>query len=415
MAHVDPNVDRPEFLLDTCSSGFHLIGISDVGDDRKGTTAEGLDLRGRPSKTILTPREQRHRFALGKRLCRCAPDSSRGTGDHDHSAHCDLPRLGRATASSFTSQYESKTCKLRGSVLSELVRSTISYRPQGTMICKWCRGRLADTQMMNGRSLSGSTSGSPSSARRLREFLRHNERACAQWDLTPQRFLLLLVIKGAPDGSERMSFTDLAGRLHLSRNTVTELCARAEESGLLSREPSEVDQRVVYLRLTHEGERRLEAVGEEMHGYRSELRASFDQLSESVSAGNAATEEGVGESVALRARRIGECRGSVLVVRSTNIRSASCRRFVAHAFLAPCGRRSGAASSLPGAHQTARRRHRSDGGSRVGLVASGSSVAWCRASAVRGGGLHRLAGHLDWVAAAAKRSKWCSASLWGSF
>ena len=116
---------------------------------------------------------------------------------------------------------------------------------------------------------------------RLREFLRHNERACAQWDLTPQRFLLLLVIKGAPDGSERMSFTDLAGRLQLSRNTVTELCARAEESGLLSREPSEVDQRVVYLRLTHEGERRLEAVVRESDGYRSELRASFDQLSDS--------------------------------------------------------------------------------------------------------------------------------------
>ncbi|HEY6960928.1 MAG TPA: MarR family transcriptional regulator [Gaiellaceae bacterium] len=115
----------------------------------------------------------------------------------------------------------------------------------------------------------------------LRAFLRHNEHACRHWGLTPQRYLLLLAIKGAPDGSERMSFTEVAERLQLSRNTVTELCGRAEEAGLLLREPSTVDQRVVYLRVSKEGERRLAGVILESDGFRSELLTAFDSLSTS--------------------------------------------------------------------------------------------------------------------------------------
>src|SRR5918911_4392043 len=89
----------------------------------------------------------------------------------------------------------------------------------------------------------------------LRSFLRNSERISRRWDLTPQRYLLLLMIKGAPDGSQRLRFTDLAKRLQLTRNATTELVARAEEMGLLEREPSEEDQRVIYLRLTEEGDR----------------------------------------------------------------------------------------------------------------------------------------------------------------
>lgn len=65
------------------------------------------------------------------------------------------------------------------------------------------------------------------------------------------------MIKGAPDGRERATITELAERLQLAQNTVTELVARAEAAGLLARESSETDGRVVRLRLTHEGERRL--------------------------------------------------------------------------------------------------------------------------------------------------------------
>jgi DNA-binding MarR family transcriptional regulator len=114
----------------------------------------------------------------------------------------------------------------------------------------------------------------------LRTFLRHNERACREWGLTPQRYQLLLAIKGAPDGSQRLSFTELAERLQLSRNTVTELCARAEDAGLLTREPSETDQRVIYLRLTPDAERRIAGVVRESDGRRRELERAFEDLSE---------------------------------------------------------------------------------------------------------------------------------------
>jgi DNA-binding MarR family transcriptional regulator len=119
----------------------------------------------------------------------------------------------------------------------------------------------------------------------LRAFLRHNEQTCRRFGLTPQRYLLLLAIKGAPDHSERMSFSELAERLQLSRNTVTELCARAEEAGLLHREPSQEDQRVVYLRVSKEGERRLAEVVLESDSFREELVLAFDALTHAFHAG----------------------------------------------------------------------------------------------------------------------------------
>src|SRR5207244_11599275 len=91
----------------------------------------------------------------------------------------------------------------------------------------------------------------------LRQFLRRAERNARAAGLTPQRYLLLLMIKGAPDHSEQSTVTELADRLQLAQSTVTELVRRAEETGLVERERSEVDGRVAYLRLTEEGERRL--------------------------------------------------------------------------------------------------------------------------------------------------------------
>jgi DNA-binding MarR family transcriptional regulator len=112
----------------------------------------------------------------------------------------------------------------------------------------------------------------------LRQFLRESEDVSRRWGLTPQRYLLLLQIKGAPDGTERLSFTALAERLKVSPNTVTELVTRAEQVGLVQRERSGGDQRVVFVRLTEEGERRLHGVLEESDEARRELIRSFDEL-----------------------------------------------------------------------------------------------------------------------------------------
>jgi DNA-binding MarR family transcriptional regulator len=93
----------------------------------------------------------------------------------------------------------------------------------------------------------------------LRTFVARIEVAARGAGLTPRWYLALLFVKGAVDGSERASFGELAGRLKLNTNTVTELVGRMEAAGLLFREPSDVDRRVVYLRLSDEGERRLQA------------------------------------------------------------------------------------------------------------------------------------------------------------
>src|SRR5712691_9817964 len=91
----------------------------------------------------------------------------------------------------------------------------------------------------------------------LRSFQRKAEQTARRAGLTPQRHLLLLMIKGAPDGSEQSTVTELAERLKLAQSTVTELVRRAEEVGLLGREQSSRDARVAHLRLTSEGERRF--------------------------------------------------------------------------------------------------------------------------------------------------------------
>jgi DNA-binding MarR family transcriptional regulator len=97
----------------------------------------------------------------------------------------------------------------------------------------------------------------------LRRFLRTSEQIARKHRLTPQRYALLLMIKGAPDGSERSTVTELAERLQLAQSTVTELVRRAESAGLIRRQPSPRDGRVAYLSLTPEAERRLAgAVGD---------------------------------------------------------------------------------------------------------------------------------------------------------
>jgi DNA-binding MarR family transcriptional regulator len=112
----------------------------------------------------------------------------------------------------------------------------------------------------------------------LRAFLRQSERIARRSGLTPQRYMLLLMIKGAPDRSEQSTVTDLARRLQLAQSTVTELVSRAEEAGLLTREQSGMDGRVAHLRLTGEGERRLRACLTTLDTERRQLREAVDFL-----------------------------------------------------------------------------------------------------------------------------------------
>jgi DNA-binding MarR family transcriptional regulator len=117
----------------------------------------------------------------------------------------------------------------------------------------------------------------------LRRFLRRSERIARQSGLTPQRYLLLLMIKGAPSGDAQSTVTELAERLQLAQSTVTELVRRAEEAGLVTREQSQRDARVAHLRLTQEGERRLQRSFTMLETERRQLREAFAHLEEVAS------------------------------------------------------------------------------------------------------------------------------------
>jgi DNA-binding MarR family transcriptional regulator len=114
----------------------------------------------------------------------------------------------------------------------------------------------------------------------LRAFMRESELIVQANGLTPQRHLLLLMIKGAPDGSERSTVTELAARLRLAQTTVTDLVRRAEDAGLIAREQSGVDGRVAILRLTAEGERRLARSFHAHATERKRLRAIVRRLAD---------------------------------------------------------------------------------------------------------------------------------------
>jgi len=112
----------------------------------------------------------------------------------------------------------------------------------------------------------------------IRSFLRTSERLAREHGLTPRRHLLLLMIKGAPNGSEQSTVTELSERLQLAQSTVTELVGRAERAGLIQRERSEKDLRVAHLRLTPDGERRLALSVRGLEEQRHEPRQRLDAL-----------------------------------------------------------------------------------------------------------------------------------------
>ena len=114
----------------------------------------------------------------------------------------------------------------------------------------------------------------------LRAFMRESELIVQANGLTPQRHLLLLMIKGAPDGSERSTVTELAARLQLAQTTVTDQVRRAEDAGLVAREPSPDDARVAILCLTAEGERRLARSFHAHATERKRLRAMVRRLAD---------------------------------------------------------------------------------------------------------------------------------------
>jgi DNA-binding MarR family transcriptional regulator len=108
--------------------------------------------------------------------------------------------------------------------------------------------------------------------------MRQTELVARDSRITPQWYLLLLQIKGAPDLGERATVTELADRLQLAQSSVTELVARVEHAGLVRREPSSEDGRVVHLRLTKAGEASFAQVFRSLAAERQALRDAIATL-----------------------------------------------------------------------------------------------------------------------------------------
>src|SRR4051812_31768663 len=108
--------------------------------------------------------------------------------------------------------------------------------------------------------------------------MRTTETKARRFGLTPQRYQLLLMIKGAPDRSETLTVTDLAERLQIAQSTATELVTRAVDAGLVTRAGSPRDGRVALVKLTAEGESRLARCFRELSEERDQLLAAVTAL-----------------------------------------------------------------------------------------------------------------------------------------
>ena len=116
----------------------------------------------------------------------------------------------------------------------------------------------------------------------LRTFDHAATEAARAADLTFQRYLLLLMVKGAPAGDERATINDVAERLKVEPHTITGAVSRAEAAGLVVREQCTEDGRRRWIRLTPEGERRLEQVVTALQAQREELVAAIEAVADNV-------------------------------------------------------------------------------------------------------------------------------------
>jgi DNA-binding MarR family transcriptional regulator len=104
---------------------------------------------------------------------------------------------------------------------------------------------------------------------RIRLFLREGDAAARRVGLEPQQYLLLLAVRGLPEGSDA-TIQVLAERLMLKHNSTVELINRLETHAYLRRSQSREDRRCVLVELLPRGEKLVEQVARQRL---TELRA----------------------------------------------------------------------------------------------------------------------------------------------
>ena len=105
----------------------------------------------------------------------------------------------------------------------------------------------------------------------LRSFARRTEEITKRHGLTPQRYVLLLLVRVAEDEERVATVTSLVRTLQTTQSSVTQLVGGAVRAGLLSRQGDVRDARRQYLHLTEEGSVRLTAAFSELGPDRQRL------------------------------------------------------------------------------------------------------------------------------------------------
>jgi DNA-binding MarR family transcriptional regulator len=109
---------------------------------------------------------------------------------------------------------------------------------------------------------------------RIRRFLHDGDALASAAGLKPQQYLMLLAIRGLPQGGEATIRT-LADRVVLKHHSTVELIDRLEKHGYVCRRRGYDDRRLVTVSLLLRGERVLEGVARHRI---TELRSNGRQL-----------------------------------------------------------------------------------------------------------------------------------------
>ena len=115
---------------------------------------------------------------------------------------------------------------------------------------------------------------------RIRRFLQEGNDIARKAQLEQQQYLLLLAVRGLPEGQEATIRT-LAERLSLRHHSTVELVDRMEARGYVKRTRGREDRRQVLVSLQPRGEKLLEEVVQQRI---IELRAHGRTLVETISA-----------------------------------------------------------------------------------------------------------------------------------
>lgn len=115
----------------------------------------------------------------------------------------------------------------------------------------------------------------------LRRFLQWSEEQAKAVGLTTAQHQLLLAIRGH-EGPAEPTVGDVAAHLLLRHHSTVELADRAQAAGLVERVADPDDHRIVRLRVTREGARRLARLSaqhlEELRRLEPSMRPIWDGL-----------------------------------------------------------------------------------------------------------------------------------------